>query len=70
MRVVADIHRDSIYWSRERYRIIPQRLGPLSIQYLLIDAFENEIVSTHALLSAAMDQRDRLDPLPSRMPGT
>jgi hypothetical protein len=65
---MADIHRDSIYWSKERYRIIPQRLGPLSIQYLLIDTFENEIVSTHALMSAAMAQRDLLDPI-QRVPG-
>jgi hypothetical protein len=57
------IDRDSIYWSKERYRIIPQTLGPMSIQYLLIDTFENEIVGTHPQLSDAMAQRDQLDPV-------
>jgi hypothetical protein len=56
------LDKDSIYWSKERYRIIPQRTGPLTIQYLVIDTFENEIVSTHPLASEAMAQRDRLDP--------
>ena len=65
---MADIHRDSIYWSKERYRIIPQRLGPLSIQYLLVDTFENEIRSTHANMSDAMAERDLLDPV-NRAPG-
>jgi hypothetical protein len=53
--------RDSIYYSKERWRIIPQRLGPMSIQYLVIDAHHNEIVATHPKMSEAMDHRDRLD---------
>jgi hypothetical protein len=57
------IDRDSIYWSKERWRIIPQRLGPMSIQYLLIDAHHNEIVATYPTLSAAMARRDELDPV-------
>jgi hypothetical protein len=60
---LAIIDRDSIYWSKERWRIIPQRLGPMSIQYLLIDTYENEIVGTHAKMSDAMAQRDALDPV-------
>jgi hypothetical protein len=52
---------DSIYFSRQRWRIVPQRLGPMSIQYLLIDAHHNEIVATHPKMSGAMDHRDRLD---------
>ena len=64
--IMADIHRGSIYWSKERYRIIPQRLTAFSVQYLLVDSFENEIVSTHALMSAAMAERDRLDPMQRR----
>ena len=58
----AIIDRDSIYWSKERWRIIAQRLGPMSIQYLVIDSYENEIVGTHKLISQAMAQRDELDP--------
>jgi hypothetical protein len=57
------IDRDSIYWSKERWRIVPQRLGPLSIQYLVIDSYYNEIVGTHAKMSDAMAQRDALDPV-------
>lgn len=57
------IDKDSIYWSKERYRIIPQRTGPLTIQHLLIDTFENEIVGTHARMADAMAQRDTLDPV-------
>ena len=53
--------RDSIYYSRERWRIIPQRLGPMSIQYLVIDAHHNEIVATYPKMSEAMDHRDRLE---------
>jgi hypothetical protein len=53
--------RDSIYYSKERWRIIPQRLGPMSIQYLVIDAHHNEIVATYPKLSEAMDHRDRLE---------
>ena len=53
--------RDSIYYSKERWRIIPQRLGPMSIQYLVIDAHHNEIVATHPQMSEAMDHRDRLE---------
>jgi hypothetical protein len=53
--------RDSIYYSKERWRIIPQRLGPMSIQYLVIDAHHNEIVATCPKMSGAMDHRDRLD---------
>lgn len=56
------LDKDSLYYSRERYRIIPQRLGPLSIQYLVIDTYENEIVGTHARMADAMAQRDALDP--------
>lgn len=54
------IDKDSIYYSRERYRLIPQRTGPLSIQYLVIDSYENEIVGTHAKMSDAMAQLDGL----------
>lgn len=57
------IDRDSIYWSKERYRIIPQRLGPFAVQYLVIDSFLNEIVGTHARMADAMAQRDVLDPV-------
>jgi hypothetical protein len=53
--------RDSIYWSKERWRLIPQRTGPMSIQYLVIDAHHNEIVATYPKMSEAMDHRDRLD---------
>jgi hypothetical protein len=60
--------RDSIYWSKERWRIIPQRTGPMSIQYLLIDAHHNEIVATYPKMSAAMAHRDRLDPVSPRSP--
>jgi hypothetical protein len=59
---LAIIDRDSIYWSKERYRLIPQRTGPLAIQYLVFDSYENEIVGTHKLISQAMAQRDELDP--------
>ena len=52
---------DSIYWSKERWRIVPQRLGPMAIQYLVIDAHHNEIVATYPKMSEAMDHRDRLD---------
>jgi hypothetical protein len=57
------IDKDSIYYSKERYRLISQRLGPFSIQHLVIDTYENEIVGTHKLLSDAMAQRDVLDPV-------
>jgi hypothetical protein len=53
--------RDSIYWSKERWRLVPQRTGPFTIQYLVIDAHHNEIVATHPKMSEAMDHRDRLD---------
>lgn len=53
--------RDSIYWSKERWRLIPQRTGPFTVQYLVIDAHHNEIVATHPKMSEAMDHRDRLD---------
>jgi len=59
----------SSHWSKERYRIVPQRLSAFSVQYLLIDTFEDEIVSTHPALSAAMAERDCLDPR-SRLPET
>jgi hypothetical protein len=59
---LAIIDRDSIYWSKERYRIIPQRLDQFSAQYLVIDTYENEIVGTHKLMSKAMAQREELDP--------
>jgi hypothetical protein len=55
--------RDSIYCSRERYRLISQRTGPMSIQYLLIDSHHNEIVATYPKMSEAMDHRDRLGPV-------
>jgi len=57
----APLDRDSIYFSKERWRIVPQRLGPMSIQYLLIDSHHNEIAGTHAGMSDAMAQRDALD---------
>ena len=59
--IMADVHPGNPCWSKERYRIVPQRLTALSVQYLLIDSFEDEIVSTHALMSAALAERDRLD---------
>ncbi|MGO9994697.1 MAG: hypothetical protein ACLPTF_19570 [Steroidobacteraceae bacterium] len=59
---MSSIDRDSIYWSKERWRIVPQRLGPFSIQYLVIDSYHNEIVGTHARMADAMAQRDALDP--------
>jgi hypothetical protein len=52
---------DSIYYSKERWRIIPQRTGQFTVQYLVIDAHHNEIVATYPKLSEAMDHRDRLD---------
>jgi hypothetical protein len=52
--------RDSIYFSRERWRIVPQRLGPMSVQYLLIDSHHDEIVATYPKMSEAMGHRDRL----------
>jgi hypothetical protein len=58
LRPSAD--RDSIYWSKERWRIIAQRLGPMSIQYLLIDSHHDELVAQYPKMSAAMDHRDRL----------
>ena len=63
VRETGLIDKDSIYYSKERYRLIPQRTGPLSIQYLVIDTYENEIVGTHARMSDAMAQRDALDPV-------
>ena len=54
-RTLAPLDRDSIYFSKERWRIIPQRLGPMSIQYLVIDAHHNEIVGTHAKMSDSAD---------------
>jgi hypothetical protein len=57
------IDKDSIYYSKERWRLIPQRTGPLTVQYLVVDTYENEIVGTHAKMSDAMAQRDALDPL-------
>jgi hypothetical protein len=59
--VPAPCDRDSIYYSKERWRILPQRLGPLSIQYLVIDAHHNEIAATYPKMSEAMDHRDRLE---------
>jgi len=62
----------SAEWARSRIRklcIVPQRLSTFNVQYLLIDSFEDEIVSTHALMSAAMAERDRLDPV-QRTPRT
>jgi hypothetical protein len=59
----AALDRDSIYWSKERWRLIPQRTGPFTIQYLVIDAHHNEIVATYPKMSEAMDHRDRLDPV-------
>jgi hypothetical protein len=52
---------DSIYYSKERWRIIPQRTGQFTVQYLVIDAHHNEIVATYTKMSEAMDHRDRLD---------
>lgn len=56
------IDKDSIYYSKERYRIIPQQLGPrwFGMQYLVIDTYENEIVGTHIRLDEASGQRDSL----------
>jgi hypothetical protein len=48
---------------RERWLIIAQRIGPMSIQHLLIDAHHSEIVATYPTMSAAMAHRDRLDPV-------
>jgi hypothetical protein len=62
---LALIDKDSLYYSKERYRLIPQRTGQFTIQYLVIDTYENEIVGTHTKMSEAMDHRDRLDPVPS-----
>jgi hypothetical protein len=59
----AQIDKDSIYYSRERYRLIPQRTGSFTIQYLVIDTYENEIVGAHTKMSDAMAQRDALDPV-------
>jgi hypothetical protein len=59
-RLLAPLDRDSIYWSRERWRIVAQRLGPMSVQYLLIDSHHDEIVAQYPKMSAAMDHRDRL----------
>jgi hypothetical protein len=53
--------RDSIYWSKERWRIIPQTLGLMSVQYLLVDAHHNEIVATCKKMSEAMAFRDRIE---------
>jgi hypothetical protein len=52
---------NSIYWSKVRWRIVPQRLGPLSTQYLLIDSFHDEIIVAYSTMSNAMDHRDRLE---------
>jgi hypothetical protein len=60
---MSPLDRDSIYWSKERWRIVPQRLGPFSIQYLVVDSYQNEIVGTHAKMADAMTQRDTLDPV-------
>jgi hypothetical protein len=59
-RLLAPLDRDSIYWSRERWRIVAQRLGPMSVQYLLIDSHHDEIVATYSTMSNAMAHRDRL----------
>ena len=53
--------RNSIYWSKVRWRIVPQRLGPLSTQYLLIDSFHDEIIAAYSTMSNAMAHRDRLE---------
>jgi hypothetical protein len=58
-----NIDRESIYYSKERYRLVPQRISTLTIQYLVIDTYKNEIVGTHVKMSDAMDQRDSLDPM-------
>jgi hypothetical protein len=52
--------RNSIYWSKERWRILAQRLGPMSVQYLLTDSHHDEIVATYPKMSEAMGHRDRL----------
>lgn len=59
------IDKDSIYFSKERYRLIPQRTGQFTVQYLVIDSYENEIVGTHAKMADATAQRDALDPVRS-----
>jgi hypothetical protein len=59
---VMNIDKDSIYYSKERYRLIPQRVSEFVVQYLVIDSYENEIVGTHARMADAMAQRDALDP--------
>jgi hypothetical protein len=59
--LTKDLDRDSIYWSKVRWRIVPQRLGPLSTQYLLIDSFHDEIIVAYSTLSNAMAHRDRLE---------
>jgi hypothetical protein len=55
-----NIDKDSIYWSKERYRLIPQRVSEFTVQYLVVDAYENEIVGTHPRMVDAMRQRDTL----------
>ena len=57
------IDKDSIYYSRERYRIIPQRVSTFEVRYLVVDSYENEIVGTHPKMADAMAQRDTLDPV-------
>jgi hypothetical protein len=57
----APLDRDSIFYSKERWRIIPQRTGQFTVQYLVLDAHHNEIVATYPKMSEAMDHRDRLD---------
>lgn len=59
----VSLDKDSIFYSKERYRLIPQRTGPFTIQCLVIDSYENEIVGTHARMADAMAQRDALDPV-------
>jgi hypothetical protein len=55
------IDKDSIYYSKERWRLISQRTGRFTVQYLVIDTYENEIVGTYPKLSSAMAHRDRLE---------
>jgi hypothetical protein len=56
------IDKDSLYYSRERWRIIPRRVDKFTVSYMLIDSYENELVAEYPKMSEAMEHRDRLDP--------
>jgi hypothetical protein len=56
------LDKDSLYYSRERWRIIPRRVDQFTVSYMLIDSYENELVAEYPKMSEAMEHRDRLDP--------